>query len=168
MCHLLTLASPDDELRGIGEIAARDVGRRVCLGPCYHVQNLIPQMRQGIGHGEDVMVCSRNPNRAILLQFIPAKRQPFDVEVVYILLRHALVPVALVHADHLSTLHAYASTRQEIRRVGKYHVELKRELRKQFKRIAAEQVKVVIGGFEKGGYHGLIPKCELTVSKNDG
>jgi len=147
MRHLLTLTSPYDELRGIGKITARDVGRRVCLGPCYHVKNLIAKLRQGISHGEDVMVCSRNPNRAILLQFIPAKRQPFDVEGVDIILRHALVPVALVHTDHFPALHADAAARQEIRRVGKYHVELEIELRKQVKRIATEQVEVVGGGF---------------------
>ena len=157
MCHLLTLASPDDELRGIGEITAGDVGRRVCLSPCNHVQNLIAQLRQGIGHGEDVMVGSRNPNRAILLQFIPSKRQPFDVEGIDVILRHALVPVALVHADHLSALHRYAATRQEIRRVGKYHVELEIKLWQQFKRIAANQVEVVGGGFIVR-FEWLLPK----------
>ena len=102
------------------------------------------------------MVGSRNPNRAILLQFIPAKRQPFDVEGVDILLLHALVPGALVNADHISALNAYTPTRQEIRWVSKYHVELEIELRKQLKRIAAEQVKVVGGGFVIRLYHLIV------------
>jgi len=42
-------------------------------------------------------------------------------------------------------LNADTSARKEIRRVGKYHVELERELWQQLERIAMKQVKGVVG-----------------------
>ena len=64
------LARPDDELRRIGEVAARDVGRRVCLCPRNDVQYLEAQFCQAVGHGEDVVVCAGNPDCAVLLLYI--------------------------------------------------------------------------------------------------
>ena len=72
MCHLLTLTSPDDELRGIGEITARDVGRRVSLCPCDDIQNLVAQLRQAVGDRENIVVSTGNPNRTVFLQLVPA------------------------------------------------------------------------------------------------
>jgi len=47
-----------------------------------------------------------------------------------------LIPIALVHTYHLSTLTTDATIAQEIGWIGKNHIELKVELAKKFYAIA--------------------------------
>lgn len=61
------LACPDDELGGVGEVAAGDVWRRVGLGPRDDVENLETQFGEAVGDGEDVVVGAGNPDGAVLL-----------------------------------------------------------------------------------------------------
>ena len=108
--NLSTFASPDNKLRRIGKIATRNIGRWIRLSPSYHIQNFITQLGKTIGNTKYIMVCTRNPNGTIVFQFLPAKREPLHVKLIDFLLRHALVPVALVNANHLAALYADTST----------------------------------------------------------
>ena len=163
MCHLRFLTGPDNKLRWIREIAARDIGRRICLGPCNDIKNLVAKFRQTVGHRKDIVVCAGNPDGAIVLQFLPAQRQPLHVKGINLLLRHAFIPVAFIHTNHLAVLYADATTRQEIWRVGKYHVELEVELRKQLKCIAMKQVEVVVGRFIISVNHYFKPSINSVI-----
>ena len=94
------------------------------------------------------MVCATDPYRTIVFQLLPALVYPCPVECIHVFRRSALVPFALVHTDHLTALHTYTSIAKEVRRVGKYHVELETELLQQFDAIAVEEGEGVVGRFE--------------------
>ena len=147
MWHLQRLAGPDDELGGIGEVAAGDVGWRIGLGPCDDVESLETQLDELLLHAEDVVVGARNPYRGIRLHVITTGLDPAIVELVHLLGRLGLVPVALVHTYHVPALIANAAPGEEIRRVGKHHVEAELELRERFHAVALKEGEVAVGGF---------------------
>ena len=62
MRHLLLLASPDDELGGVGEVSARDVGRWIGLRPGDDVEDFEAELCEFVGYGEDVVVSARHPD----------------------------------------------------------------------------------------------------------
>ena len=82
------------------------------------------------------MVGAGNPYRAVVLEFVPAQAYPTLVEVVDLLRRTAPVPFALVDRHDFSGLHADAVVRQEVGRVGEYHVKVEFELWQQIKAVA--------------------------------
>ena len=96
------------------------------------------------------MVSTANPYCTVIFQFFPTQREPFQIKGIDIFLRPTFIPIAFINAYHLTALHADATTRQKIRRVSKYHVELEIELWQQLKRVATNQVEIVIGGMVKG------------------
>ena len=124
-----TLACPDDELCRVFEVAARNIGWRVGLCPCDYVENLEAQFGEAVGYGEDIVIGAGNPDGAVLLQLIAAKTDSTFIEFVDFLGRAASVPFALVDADDFSSLYRYSIVGEEVGRVGKYHVEMKIELR---------------------------------------
>ena len=91
--------------------------------------------------------------RAIVFQLLAALVYPCPIERVHVFRRSALIPLSLVHADHLAALHTYTSIAKEVGRVGKYHVELETELLQQFDTIAVEEGKGAVGGTKIGGNH---------------
>ena len=97
--HLLALPRPNHEFGGVREVAARDVGRRVAFDPCNDIQDFESQCVEGVGDGKDVVVGAANPNRAAVLEFLPAQRQPFQIEVVDAGKSSAFVPRAFVVTD---------------------------------------------------------------------
>lgn len=135
----------------MGEVAARNVGWRVGLGPRNNVQNFKSQLRQAAGYGEDVVIRSAHPDGAVLLQFVAAGGQPGAIEGIDAFGRASLVPFALVHTHHLAALHADAAVGQEIGRVGKYHVELELKLFQKFDTITVQEGEGAVGGTEEGG-----------------
>ena len=136
MRHLLLLASPDDELGGVGEVSARDVGRWIGLRPGDDVEDFEAELCEFVGYGEDVVVSARHPDGAVFLEMVSASRQPFLVELVDVLGRSALVPVAFIDAHHLSALHADAAVGEEVGWVGENHVKLEVELSQQADAVA--------------------------------
>lgn len=150
---LLALSRPDDELRGVGEVSARYVWRRISLCPSDYVQNLVSQFVQTIGHGEDVVISTRNPDGAVVFKFVPTKRKPFLVEVHHLLRAFSLIPITLIHTYNLTRLHAYSSIGEEIRRVRKDAAELKFKFTKQTETIAMKKGEVAIERFVVGGNH---------------
>ncbi len=149
------LACPDDELCGVGEVAAGDVGRRVGLGPRDDVENLEAQFSEAVGDGEDVVVGAGNPDGAVVLHLVAAEAYPAFVEVVDFLGRAAAVPFALVDGYDFAGLHGDSVVGEEVGRVGKYHVEVEVELWEQLKGIAMKEGEVMGGGAVVGGNHRL-------------
>lgn len=104
MGHFLHLSCPDDKLGGVGEEATGDVGGRIGLLPRDHVQNLVAQLGQTVGHGEDVVVSAADPNTAVVLELVATQAQPLPIERPHVLLRLPLVPRSLVHTHHLASV----------------------------------------------------------------
>lgn len=98
------------------------------------------------------MVGARHPDGAVVFQVVTATGEPLLVESVDMFGRAALVPFALVHAHHLSALHADAAIGEEVGRVGENHVEGEGELRQQLRTVALEEGEVSVGGFIEGCY----------------
>lgn len=68
------------------------------------------------------MVGAANPNRAVVLELVAAKFQPFQVEFIDALESPALVPFALVDADYFPGLVADAATGEWRRAVKSFGV----------------------------------------------
>lgn len=115
---------PDDKLGGVGEEATGDVGGRIGLLPRDHVQNLVAQLGQTVGHGEDVVVSAADPNTAVVLELVATQAQPLPIERPHVLLRLPLVPRSLVHTHHLAALQRDAAIGEKIGWVGEDHVKL--------------------------------------------
>lgn len=94
------------------------------------------------------MVCAADPYRTIVFQLLSALVYPCPVERIHVFRRSALIPFAFVHTDHLATLYTYTSIAKEVRRVGKYHIELETELLQQFDAIAVKEGEGAVGGAE--------------------
>ena len=67
MGTLYALTCPDDELGRVSEVASGNVGRRVGLCLCDHVEDLEAQFGEAVGDGEDVVIGAGNPDGAVLL-----------------------------------------------------------------------------------------------------
>lgn len=104
MGHLRAFACPDDELSGVGKEGARDVDGRVGFLPGYDVQDFESQLCKAVGYREDVVVRARDPNGAVVYQFVTAETQPFHVELLHFFWRLAFVPIAFIDADDLAAL----------------------------------------------------------------
>ena len=152
MRNLHAFPCPDDELGGVGEETARDVDRRIGLLPGNHVQNPVAKFRETISHREDVVVRPRNPDSAIVLQFVSTQAEPFHVELLHLFGRLTLVPIPFVHTNNLAALQAYAAIAEKVGRVRKYHVELEAEILQQLKRISMSKKEIVILRFVVGLY----------------
>ena len=112
--------------------------------PSDDIKNPVAELRQAVGHREDVMIRAGNPYRAVLLQLLPAHPEPLHIPVPHFLGSLSLVPFSLINAHHLSALQGYSAIGEEIRRVGKYHVELKVEIVEKTKRVAIGDKEVRI------------------------
>ena len=82
------------------------------------------------------MVRATYPNGPVILELVAAEAQPSSVPLHHFFLRFGFVPFTLIDAHHFAALHRDATARKEIRRVGKYHVELKVEVGHEFEAIA--------------------------------
>ena len=163
MRHLRHLARPDDKLRRIRKVAARDIGRRIRFGPRHHIQNLKAQLRKSIRHTEDIMIRTTHPNGAIILQLIATKSYPLPIESLHILWCTPFIPLALVYTHHLASLTRNAPVTQEIGRIGKNHVELKTERRQQLECVAVKKGKIAVGRFIIRLYHSLLQSFDKIV-----
>jgi len=141
----------NDELGGIGKVAARDVGWRIGLSPRYHVQDFEAQFRQRIGHGEDVVVRPANPYRPVVLQLVAALRNPLAIEAIYLFGRTRLVPLPLINAHHPSALDADSAIGEEVRWIGKNHVELEVELVQELGAVAVKEGEHLVIRLEEQG-----------------
>src|SRR5574344_2012510 len=106
---LFALACPDDELRRVSKVSARNIWRRIGLCPSDAIQNLVSQLRQAVGNRENVMVSAADPDSAVILQLLAAHRQPLIVEIVHLFWSNPLILITLIHAYHLARLTAYSS-----------------------------------------------------------
>ena len=151
--NLGRLPGPDDVLGGERKVAAGDVWWRIGFGPCHDVQDFVTTLCELPGDGEDVVVGAANPYTSVLFQLLAAQAQPSSVEIVHFVRCAALVPLAFVYTDYPSALHAYSTVGQEVRRVGKYEVELEVELGKEFQAVAMKQGESAVGGTVVRGDH---------------
>ena len=77
---LRTLPCPNDELGAVGKVPARDIRWWIRLRPCDDIEDFESELRQFVGHREDVVISSRNPNSSVLCQMLPSFCNPFLVE----------------------------------------------------------------------------------------
>ena len=96
----------------------------------------------------DIVVCTTNPNSAIIFQFGTAQGEPIAVELVDVFGSSALVPIAFVHADLLTVLYADTAVAKEVRRVSKDGIDrVVFYLAKSLHAITIEDGEVGICGF---------------------
>ncbi len=123
MFAFLVFRGPEDRLRRVGEVTAAQVRGRIGLFPGDVVQNLVPELLQGVADAENDVVRARHPDGAVGLEHALTAPQPFGVEFVVQFRSARDVPVALVHLHHFAGVTGDAAVGQEIRRVGKDGVE---------------------------------------------
>ena len=99
---LLRLASPVDDLSGMSEHAASEVGRRIRLEPNDVVENSKPVLEQRHSNAWMHMKSSGDPNGSGWLQYPEALFGPCQVELKVPFNSSATVPVAFVYWNHLS------------------------------------------------------------------
>ena len=116
---------PEDGLRRVREVTAAQIRRRIRLFPGDVVENLEPELLQGVADAENDVVRAGHPNRAVRLEHALTPPQPFGVELVVQFRSARDVPVAFIHLHHFARVipHCGTAVRQEIRRVGKDGVE---------------------------------------------
>ena len=104
-----TFTCPDNKLRTISEIATREIWRRISLDPRHHVQDLIAEFGQAVSHREYIVIGSRNPDSAVISEFVTTQTQPLAIEVHNLLRSLARVPIALIYADYFARLDAHTA-----------------------------------------------------------
>ena len=107
----------------MGEVTAAQVRGRIGLFPGDVVQNLEPELLQGVADAENDVVRAGHPNRAVGFEYSLTASQPFGVEFVVQFRSARDVPVALVHLHHFAGVTGDAAVGEKIRRVGEDGVE---------------------------------------------
>ena len=119
----LVLGGPEDGLGRVGEVTAAQVRGRVGFFPGDVVQNLEPELLQGVADAEYDVVRASHPDGAVGFQYFLAAKQPFAIEFVVQFRSPRDVPVAFIHLHHFAGVTGDAAIREEIRRVGEDGVE---------------------------------------------
>lgn len=80
--HLLALSRPNHELGAEREVSARNVWRWIGLLPGDYVEDFVAKLGEVVGDAENVVVGAAYPNRAVVFQHAPSRREPLAVEIV--------------------------------------------------------------------------------------
>ena len=93
----------------MGEVSTRKVRWRVGLDPSDAVEDLVSELGEAAGYGEDVVVGAAYPDGAVGFQFVAADFEPGVVELVVFFESFGFIPCAFVYRDHPSALHTDAA-----------------------------------------------------------
>ena len=150
----------------MSEKTARKIRRRIRLCPGDAIQNTEIQFIQHLRNRKNVVVSSRNPDCAVILQMRPTGRKPFTVKIIVLFKTLRFIPVTLVHAHLLPGLNRNSPIGKKIRRVGENHIELEIKLIQKFNTVALKKSKVAVRGFVKGAEHLTMMSCRRYNFKN--
>ena len=134
MFALLVFRGPENRFCRVGEVTTTQVRGRIRLFPGDVVQNLEPELLQGVADAENDVVRAGHPDGAVGLEHALTSSQPFGVEFVVQFRSARDVPIPFIHFDHFAGVAGDAAIRpafapklwrgrQEIWRVGKDGVE---------------------------------------------
>jgi len=123
VARLGVFGGPDDGFRGVGEVAAGKIGRRIGLDPGNVVEELEAELLHGEADGMDDMSGAGNPNGAVGLEDTLGGGEPGRVEFVIGVRTAGFVPFAFVDADHFAGVAGDAAVGEEIGQVGKDEVD---------------------------------------------
>ena len=118
----LVLHRPDDELGGMLEATAAQIGRRIGLLPGDDVPGDEPSFTQALSYIKKVMEGSADEDAASDLQQPITLGNPLHIEIVHFFRGKGLVPVALIDLDPLSAGAGRSSVGQKIGWVRKHKV----------------------------------------------
>ena len=116
----LVLHRPDDELGGMLEATATQIGRRIGLLPGDDIAGNEPGFIQALSYIKKVVEGSTNEDTAGDLQQPITLGYPLHIEIVHFLRGKGLVPVALIDLDPLSAGAGRSSVGQKIGWVRKH------------------------------------------------
>ena len=119
MRYFWQLPCPNDEFCGIGEITARYVWWWIGFRPSDNIQYFKTKFQQLLLNAENVVMGARNPNGGIIFHMLATSRKPPQVKRVHLLRSGWLIPNTFVNAYYFPTLVTDATSRKEIRRIGK-------------------------------------------------
>ena len=123
---------PDDGFGGVGEIAAREIGRGIGLDPGNIVEELEAELLHGEADGMDDVGGAGNPEPAVGLGEALAGGEPGGVEGMDFVKSGPyrakvrageFIPIALVDGDHLAGVAGDAAVGEEVGWVGEDEVD---------------------------------------------
>ncbi len=142
----LSRRGPDDGFGGVGEIAAREIGRRVGLDPGNVVEEFEAELLHGEADGMNDVGGAADPDGAVGLEYALAGSEPGAIEFVIDFGALGFVPGAFVDADHASGVAGYAAVGEKVGRVGEDEVDGGfRNGSEDFEAIALVEADVVLG-----------------------
>ena len=148
---LFVLGGPDDGFGGVGEIAAREIGRWVGLDPGNVVEELEAELLHGEADGMDDVGGAGDPDGAVGLEDALASGEPGAVEFVIGVGAAGLVPFAFVDADHAAGVAGDSAVGEEVGRVGEDEVDGGfGDLGEEVEAVALVKAEVVFGVVEGG------------------
>jgi len=143
---------PDECFGGVGEIAAREIGRRVGLDPGDVVEELEAELLHGEADGMNDVSGAGDPDGAVGFEDALAGSEPGTIELVIGAGAFGFVPIALVDADHAPGVAGNAAVGEEVGRVGEDEVDGGfGDEGKEFETVALIEADVVLGVVEDGG-----------------
>ncbi len=92
---LFALGGPDNRLRGVGEVAAGEIWRRIGLDPGNVVEQLEAELLHGEAHGMNDVAGAADPDGAVGFEDALAGGEPGAVEFVIFSPRPASGPIRL-------------------------------------------------------------------------
>ena len=116
-------SGPDDGFGGVGEIAARKIGRRVGLDPGNVVEEFEAELLHGKADGMDDAGGAADPDGAVGFENALAGSEPGAIEFVIDFGAFGFVPGAFVDADHASGVAGDAAVGEEVGRIGEDEVD---------------------------------------------
>jgi len=165
VARFFVAGGPDDGFGGVGEIAAREIGRRVGLDPGNVVEEFEAELLHGEADGVDDVGGAGDPEGAVGFEDALAGGEPGAVEVVIGVRAAGFVPIAFVDGDHFAGMASDAAVGEEIGRVGEDKVDggLGEE-GEEFEGIALVKADVVLFVVEDGGgeFDGGLGHCWAT------
>jgi hypothetical protein len=151
VARLFVFRGPDDGFGGMGEIAARKIGRRIGLDPGDVVQELEFELLHGEADGMDDVAGAADPEGAVGLEDALAGGEPSTIKFMVGVSTAGTVPFAFVDADHAAGVAGDAVVGKEVGRVGEDEVDgVGGEGGEDVEAIALEDADVVLGVAEGG------------------
>ena len=142
---LIILLCPKDSLRTMGETAAREVGWRIRFLPRYIVDDFKALLVQCNPNTVNIMESAADPYRSIGSKNRFTEPYPVAVKFMFGFEWSAFVPFPLVHRDHATRMAGDTIVAEEIRRIGKNHINWFRLHSRQQRECIAEQQLFIFG-----------------------
>lgn len=155
VARLGVFRGPDERLGGVGEVAAREIGRRIGLNPGNVVEEFEAEPLHGEADGVDDVGRAGDPDGAVGLEDALAGGEPGGIESMIGIRAAGFVPVAFVDGDHFAGVAGDAAVGEEVGWVGEDEVDGGfGDLREDFEAVALVDAEVVFGVVESAFAQG--------------